>query len=122
MTGQWCSHAWAWEGIGPPTWEPGQPTGELAQPIRMFFSSQKERITDAHTPQIHQLSGWLVSDDTAGEEGGCRGPGLAWLHVVCGCEVGWTYCGIVLCDKTAHFKVAIYCSKHKVHLRNDRAV
>ncbi|XP_071011838.1 doublesex- and mab-3-related transcription factor 2b isoform X1 [Oncorhynchus clarkii lewisi] len=28
-----------------------------------------------------QLSGWLVSDDPAGEEAGCGGPGLAWLHV-----------------------------------------
>ena len=23
MTGQERSHQWAWEGIGPPTWEPG---------------------------------------------------------------------------------------------------
>jgi hypothetical protein len=29
-----------------------------------------------------QLSRWLVSDDPAGEEAGCGGPGLAWLHVV----------------------------------------
>ena len=39
-------------------------------------------------PQFHQLSGWLVSDDPAGEEAGCGGPGLAWLHVVCSCEAG----------------------------------
>uniref|UniRef100_A0AAZ3QXK7 Otoferlin n=1 Tax=Oncorhynchus tshawytscha TaxID=74940 RepID=A0AAZ3QXK7_ONCTS len=31
-------------------------------------------------------------------------------------------CGIVLCDKTAHFRVAFYCPQHKVHLRNDHAV
>jgi hypothetical protein len=31
-------------------------------------------------------------------------------------------CGIVLCDKTAHFKLAFYCPQHKVHLCNDHAV
>ena len=31
-------------------------------------------------------------------------------------------CGIVLCDKTAHFWVAFYCPQHKVHLCNDHAV
>ena len=35
--------------------------------------------------QFHQLSGWLVSDDPAGEEAGCGGPGLAWFHMVYGC-------------------------------------
>ena len=29
MTGQRPSHRWAWEDIGPPTWEPGPQTGEL---------------------------------------------------------------------------------------------
>ncbi len=38
-----------------------------------------------------QLSGWLVSDDLGGEDAGCGGPGLVWLHVVCGCEAGWMY-------------------------------
>jgi hypothetical protein len=42
-------------------------------------------------PQFNQLSGWLVSDDPAG----CGGPGLTWLHVVCGCEAGWMYCQIL---------------------------
>ena len=31
-------------------------------------------------------------------------------------------CGTVLCDKTAHFRVAFYWSQHKVHLCNDHAV
>ena len=31
-------------------------------------------------------------------------------------------CGIVLCDKTAHFRMAFYCLQHKVHLCNERAV
>ncbi len=28
-----------------------------------------------------------VSDDLGGENAGCGGPGLVWLHVVCGCEL-----------------------------------
>ena len=31
-------------------------------------------------------------------------------------------CGIVLCDKTAYFKVDFSCPQHKVHLCNDHAV
>ncbi len=37
---------------------------------------------------LQQLSAWLVSDDLGGEDAGCGGPGLVWLHVVCGCEAG----------------------------------
>ena len=48
----------------------------------MSFSAQKVFITDRNTPQFNQLSGWLVSDDPAGEEAGCGGPELLWLHVV----------------------------------------
>ncbi len=44
---------------------------------------------------LQQLSGWLVSDDLGGEDTGCGGPGLVWLHVVCGCEAGWMYCKIL---------------------------
>jgi hypothetical protein len=61
----------------------------------MSFSSQNDIITDRNTPQFHQLSGWLVSDDPAVEEAGCGGPGLAWLHAVCGFVAGWTYCQIL---------------------------
>ncbi len=40
---------------------------------------------------LQQLSGWLVSDDLGGEDAGCGGPGLVWLHMVCSCEaVGCT--------------------------------
>ncbi len=31
-------------------------------------------------------------------------------------------CGIVLCDKTAHFTVAFYCGQPKAHLCNNHAV
>ncbi len=31
-------------------------------------------------------------------------------------------CGIVLCDKTAHFRVAYYCGQPKAHLCNNHAV
>ncbi len=44
---------------------------------------------------LQQLSGWLVSDDLGGEDAGYGGPGLVWLHVVCGCEAGWMYCKIL---------------------------
>ena len=52
-----------------------------AQPIRMSSSPQKSFITDRNTPQFHLLSGWLVSDNPAGKEAGCGGPGLVWLSV-----------------------------------------
>ncbi len=47
---------------------------------------------------LPQLSGWLVSDDLAGEEAGYGGPGLVWLHVVCSCDAGWMYCQILRND------------------------
>ncbi len=31
-------------------------------------------------------------------------------------------CGIVLCDKTAHFRVELYCGQPKAHLCNNHAV
>jgi hypothetical protein len=31
----------------------------------------------------------------------------------------WDICDIVLCDKTAHFRVSFYCPQHKVHMCND---
>ena len=57
MTGQGRSHRWAWEGIGSPTWEPGQPTGEPGPGNQNEFLPQKCFITDQNTPQFHQLSG-----------------------------------------------------------------
>ncbi len=44
---------------------------------------------------LQQLSGWLVSDNLGGKDAVCGGSGLGWLHVVCGCEVGWMYCQII---------------------------
>ncbi len=38
--------------------------------------------------------GWS-QDDLGGEDAGCGGPGLVWIHVVCGCEAGWMYCQIL---------------------------
>lgn len=31
-------------------------------------------------------------------------------------------CGIVLCDKTAHFSMAFYCGQSETHLCNDHVV
>jgi hypothetical protein len=77
--------------------------------------------------QIHGfISCWLVSDDPAGEEAGCGGSGLAWLHVVCGCDHSldilpnslkqrWRKLMIdTLTLISAHFTVAFYCHQHKV--------
>ncbi len=36
-----------------------------------------------------------VADHLGGEDAGCGGPGLVWLHVVCGCEAGCMYCQIL---------------------------
>jgi hypothetical protein len=43
-------------------------------------------------------------------------------HVNCMLPQNVDICGIVLCDKTAHLRVAEYCPQHKVHLCNDHAV
>ena len=55
-------------GRRPTTWELGPPA---------LFQTEILLSTPSHDP--------------TGEEPGCGGPRLAWLHVVCGCEVGWTY-------------------------------
>ncbi len=36
--------------------------------------------------------------------------------------ITYDICGIVLCDKTAHFSVAFYCGQPKAHLCNNHAV
>uniref|UniRef100_A0A8C7FU28 DC-STAMP domain containing 1 n=1 Tax=Oncorhynchus kisutch TaxID=8019 RepID=A0A8C7FU28_ONCKI len=60
-----------------------------------------------HTPTLnhtyHPLGLYLQTeilistptDNPASEGAGCGCPGLAWLHVVCGCETGWTFCQII---------------------------
>ena len=58
------------------------------------FWQYVQKFFGCANPQFHQLSGWLVSDDPAGEEDGCKGPGRVRLHVVCGWEACWTYCQI----------------------------
>ena len=71
------------------------PLGSQAKLIRIGFSPQKGFITDRNIPQFHQLARWLVSDNPAGKEARCGGPGLAWVHMVCGYEADWTYCQIL---------------------------
>ncbi len=41
---------------------------------------------------------------------------IAHSHKTC------NICGIVLCDKTAYFRVAFYCGQSKAHLCNNHAV
>jgi len=40
----------------------------------------------------------------------------------CNQHANCTLCGIVLCDKTAHFRVVFYCGKPKPHLFNNHVV
>ena len=56
-----------------------------------------QKLFGCTNPQFH-LSGWQVADHPVDEEAECGGPGLAWLHVVCGCEASWTYCQILKND------------------------
>ncbi len=37
-------------------------------------------------------------------------------------ETAYEICAIVLCDKTAHFRLAFYCGQSKTHLCNNHAV
>ncbi len=53
-----------------------------------FFRNSLVMQTDC----CSSCPGGLLSDDLGGEDAGCGGPGLVWLHVVCGCEAGWMYC------------------------------
>ena len=46
---------------------------------------------------------------------------LWWKSLQSACQLH-SPCGIVLCDKTADFRVAFYCHQYKVHLCNDHAV
>jgi hypothetical protein len=55
-------------GIGPPTWEPGP-----ANQNEFFLTKGQTELLLSTTPS---------SDGSAGEETGCGGPGLAWLHVL----------------------------------------
>ena len=67
----WISHdltgARPWVGLGRhrPTHLGGRSAHCEAKSSQ--FSTQKCFITDRNTPQFHQLSGWLVSDDPASE-------------------------------------------------------
>ncbi len=61
----------------------------------MVFDSLCRNYLVMHIDCCKQLSGWLVSDDLGGEDAGCGGAGLVWIHVVCGCEAGWMYSQIL---------------------------
>ncbi len=44
------------------------------------------RIISLCKPIVAAAVRVAVSNDFEGEDAGCGGPGLVWLHVVCGCE------------------------------------
>ncbi len=59
--------------------------------LRRFLTVCAEILWLYKKRLLEQLFGWLVSDDLGGEDARCVGPGLVWLHVVCGCETGWMH-------------------------------
>ena len=79
MTGHRRRHGQAWEGIGPPTGEPGQANQNVFFTTKVILL-QTEILLSTPSPS---------SDDPTGEEAGCEGPGLAWLHIVCGGEANF---------------------------------
>ena len=77
--------------MGPPTEEPGPPTEEPGPANQNEFSPTGVCYRKTNCSVSSAVQGGRVSDDPAGEEAGCGGPGLVWLHVVCGSEAAWTY-------------------------------
>ncbi len=63
--------------------------------MQMSFPETFKEILWFCKPIVAAAVRGAVSDDLGGEDAGCGGPGLMWLHVVCGCEAGWMYCQII---------------------------
>jgi hypothetical protein len=77
MTGQGHSH-------GPPIGEPG-PANLNVFPHKSALLQTEILLCFMSCP------GGLSHTIPAGEEAECGGPGLVWLHIVYGCDAGWTY-------------------------------
>jgi hypothetical protein len=188
MTGQGHWHQWAWEGIGPPTWEPGPTNQNDIYPhnrallyTEILFSSiscpggWSQTIPQVKKVDVEVLAWrgytWSAAVEVLGRPGYTWSvdvevlgrPGYTWSAAVrpVGCMAKFSKMmffsavvekltlnylatalvdipavimsiahslktidiyGIVLCDKTAHFRVAFYCPRPKVHLFNDLAV
>ena len=75
-------------------WWPTMHRGGLRSFAVIHFCGYCDSLSYANR-FLQQLYRWLVSDDLGGEDAGCGGHGLVWLHVVCGCEAGWMYCQIL---------------------------
>jgi hypothetical protein len=70
---------------------------------------------------IIQLSGNSFGGHSCSQHANCTQPSkVETLHLSHLADAD--ICGIVLCDKTAHFKVAFYCPHRKVHLCKDHDV
>jgi hypothetical protein len=121
MTGQGCSHGWAWEASGPPTGEPGPANQNVFILSKGLYYRQKYSSIS--------LAVWV-----AGLKWSCRWRSWmwrSWAGVVCGCETtnssdnssGGHSCSqhtnctfpqlyassvALCCETTAHFKVAFY--------------
>ena len=153
MTGQGCSYGLAWEGLGPPTGEPGPANQNeffLSKGLyyRQKYSSSPSSVSLRWRSRIWRswagmvtsglrLWGWLdvqpnslkwcwrqlmVEKWTFNSLATALVDILAVSMLITYPLKNWDICGIVLCNKTAHFKVTFYCPQHKVHLCNDHAV
>jgi hypothetical protein len=152
MTGQGCSHGWVWEGICPlgsqaqpiiiifspqkgfitdinaPQFHQlsrclvsddpsGEEAGREGPELRLWGR------LDILTNSLKRCWTWLMVDKwrlnslaTALVDIPAVSMPIVWSLKT------WDICGIRLCDKTAHFRVAFYCPQHKLHLCNDHAV
>jgi hypothetical protein len=67
------------------------PLGRQAKPVRnQFFLTNVLYYRQKYSSVLSAVP-VLVSEDPAGEEARYGGPGLTWLHMVCGCKAGWMY-------------------------------
>jgi hypothetical protein len=133
MTGQGCSHGWAWEGISPTTWEPGLAN----QNVFGFFSTRillqtemllnfisclcdwSQRIPQVKRPDV-EILGWPAYTWSAiVRPFGCTAKfSKMMLEAVYGRDINIQLSGnssggfscsqhtsvALLCDKTAHFR------------------
>ena len=70
----------------------GSPTGEPVPAKQLFFSPQKGLY---YRHEYASVSSAVRVAVPACDEARCGLPGLAWLHVACGCVTGWSYCQIL---------------------------